>query len=106
LATELHYLRALLLLGLGREGEAARAARRALYLDRSLAPAHLLLGAILQRHGDRKGAWRCYRNAHDLCADRPGDEIVPLSDDEPAGRLAEAARVQMERLGPPTEERR
>ncbi|MGE5756614.1 MAG: CheR family methyltransferase [Planctomycetaceae bacterium] len=98
LAGALHYLRALLLLGLGREGEAARAARRVIYLDRSLALAHFLLGSILQRHGDWKGAWRAYRNAQDLCAARPEDEIVPLSDGEPAGRLAEAARVQMQRL--------
>jgi chemotaxis protein methyltransferase CheR len=105
-STELHYLRALLLLGLGREAESAREARRVIYLDRSLAVAHLLLGSILQRHGDRKGAWRCYRNAHDLCAARPDDEIVPLSDNEPAGRLAEAARVQRERLAPFAEPRR
>jgi chemotaxis protein methyltransferase CheR len=93
------------LLGLGREGEAARAARRLIYLDRSLALAHFLLGSILQRHGNRKGAWRAYRNAHDLCAARPEDEIVPLSDGEPAGRLAEAARVQMQRLEIVAEER-
>jgi chemotaxis protein methyltransferase CheR len=105
LASELQYLRALLLLGLGREGEAARAARRLIYLDRSLALAHFLLGSILQRHGNRKGAWRAYRNAHDLCAARPEDEIVPLSDGEPAGRLAEAARVQMQRLETVAEER-
>ncbi len=103
---ELQYLRALLLLGLGREAEAARAARRAIYLDRSLALAHLLLGSILQRHGDRKGAWRCYRNTRDLCAARPEDEIVPFSDNEPAGRLAEAARVQMDRLETSAEPRR
>jgi chemotaxis protein methyltransferase CheR len=106
LASALQYLRALLLLGLGREGEAARAARRLIYLDRSLALAHFLLGSILQRHGNRKGAWRAYRNAHDLCTARPEGEIVPLSDGEPAGRLAEAARVQMQRLETVSEERR
>jgi len=98
LSSELHYLRSVLLLGLGRDDEATRAARRALYLDRSLAIAHFTLGSILQRRGDRTGARRAYRNAHDLCAARPADEVVPLTDGEPAGRLAAAALAQMTRL--------
>jgi chemotaxis protein methyltransferase CheR len=98
LASELHYLRAVLLLGLGREAEAAEAARRAIYLDRSLAIAHFTLGSILQRRGDRAGARRAYRNACDLCAARPADEVVPLTDGELAGRLAAAAQAQMTRL--------
>jgi chemotaxis protein methyltransferase CheR len=98
LSGELHYLRAVLLLGLGREAEAAVAARRAIYLDRSLAIAHFTLGSILQRRGDRAGARRAYRNARDLCAARPADEVVPLTDGEPAGRLAAAAQAQMARL--------
>jgi chemotaxis protein methyltransferase CheR len=95
LSSELHHLRALLLHGLGRDDEAARAARRVLYLDRSLAPAHFLLGAILRRRGDRVGAWRAFRNARDLCAARAAGEIVALSDGESAGRLAAAAALQM-----------
>jgi len=98
LSCELHYLWAVLLLGLGRDDEAARAAQRVLYLDRSLAIAHFLLGAIQSRRGDQKGAWRSFRNARDLCETRPADETVPLSDDEPAGRLVESARAQMSRL--------
>lgn len=95
LSTELHYLHAVLLLDLGRDEEAARAARRVLYLDRSLAVAHFTLGSILQRLGDRAGARRAYRNACDLCASRPADELMPLADGEHAGRLAEAAGVQL-----------
>ncbi len=98
LSGELHYLRAVLLLGLDREREAAGSARRAIYLDRTLAIAHFLLGSILRRRGDRAGAWRAYRNARDLCAARAPDEVVPLSDGEPAGRLAELSRLQMAQL--------
>jgi chemotaxis protein methyltransferase CheR len=95
LATELHYLHAVLLLDLGRDEEAARAARRALYLDRSLAIAHFALGSILWRRGDLEGARRAYRNARDLCAARPAEELAPLAEGERAGRLAEAAAAQL-----------
>ena len=98
-SSELHYLRAVLLVGLGRDEEAAAEARRVLYLDRSLAIAHCLLGSTLQRRrGDHEGAWRSFRNARDLCSARPVDEVVPLSDGEPNGRLAENARLQMAQI--------
>jgi chemotaxis protein methyltransferase CheR len=105
-STELHYLYAVLLVGLDLDEEAANEARRALYLDRSLAIVHFLLGSVLRRRGDRAGAVRAYRNARVLCELRPSDEILPLSDGEPAGRLAEMARLQLEQLehaieGPP-----
>jgi chemotaxis protein methyltransferase CheR len=98
LASELHYLRAVLLLGLGRDREAAQAVRRAIYLDRSLAMAHFTLGSILRRLGDDEGAWRSYRNARDLGRAVAAEDIVPLSDGEPAGRLAAAAESQMAQL--------
>jgi chemotaxis protein methyltransferase CheR len=93
-AAELHLLRAVLLLALGRDEEAAAAARRVLYLDPSLAVAHLLLGSILWQRGRPEAARRAFCNAHDLCAALPADAIVPLSDGEPAGRLAEVASAQ------------
>jgi predicted Zn-dependent protease len=46
LSAELRYLQAVLLLELGREEEAGRAARRVIYLDRSLALGHFTLGSI------------------------------------------------------------
>jgi chemotaxis protein methyltransferase CheR len=95
LSTELHYLHGVLLLELGRDQEAERALRRALYLDRSLAVAHLTLGALAARHGDREAARRAYRNARDLCTARPADEAVPLAEGEPAGRLAAAAAAAL-----------
>jgi chemotaxis protein methyltransferase CheR len=103
LATELHYLHAVLLLDLGRVEAAARAASRVLYLDRTLAVAHLLVGSIAERRGDRAGAHRAYRNAQQLCCARPADEVVPLADGEPAGRLAEVAAVQLAALETPEE---
>jgi chemotaxis protein methyltransferase CheR len=95
LSAELHYLHAMLLIELRRDEEAIQALRRVLYLDRSLAIAHFTLGALLWRRGDPAGGRRAYRNAHALCAARPPDEIVPLSDGERAGRLAEAATYQL-----------
>lgn len=98
LSPELRFLQAVLLVGLGRDAEAARELRRVLYLDRSLAAAHFTLGTILERLGDAGAARRAYRSARDLCAACPPHEIVPLSDGEPAGRLAEAAQMQLSLL--------
>lgn len=99
LAFELHHLRAILLLDLGRVREAAEAARRAIYLDRSLAASHFLLGSILEREGDAGDALRAFRNARDLCASRPPGEVVPLTDGETAARLGRAAEARLDRRG-------
>ncbi len=94
----LHYLRAALLLALDRDEEAEHAARRALYLDPSLAVAHFLLGTILRKHGARPGALVAFRNVRDLCAARPSDEEVPAGEGERVGALHSAALAEMERL--------
>ncbi len=93
---ELVYLHTVLLSEAGRHAEAAMAARRALYLDRGLAVAHLALGGALTRLGQLDGARRAFRNAERLLASMPPAAIVPASDGEPAGRLAEMARVQLQ----------
>jgi chemotaxis protein methyltransferase CheR len=98
MTVELRYLEALLLLGLGRLGEAERAARQALYLEPSLAVAHLTLGHVLRRLGDIPGAVRAFRTAEALCAPLPPDTAVPLAEGERAGRLAELARSEQRRL--------
>jgi chemotaxis protein methyltransferase CheR len=98
LASELHFLRAVLLVDLDRDDEALQAARRAIYLDRSLAIAHFTLGSLLERRGDGAGAWRAYRNARDLCRAGPAEAIVRLTDGEPAGRLAGAAEARLAQL--------
>jgi len=95
LSAELHFLHAVFFMDQGRDMEAVQAMRRAIYLDRSAAVAHFTLGSMLTRCGNRTEARRAYRNAHSLCAALPGDAVVPLSDGERAGRLAEAAAAQM-----------
>ncbi len=97
-SAELVYLHAVLLSEAGRHREAAAAARRALYLDRGLVVAHLALGGALLRLQDTGGAHRAVGNAQRLLASLAPEEIVPASDGESAGRLAEMARVQMQLL--------
>ena len=103
LAVELRYLEALLLMGLGRLPEAERATRQALYLEPSLAVAHLMMGHLLRRQGDPMGAARAFRTAESLCATLPSDTPVPLADGDRAGRLAEVARAERLRLEAPEE---
>ena len=91
----------MLLAEAGRFAEAAGAARRALYLDRELVVAHLALGGVLARLADTAGAHRAFRNARRLLAAMAPGELVPASDGEPAGRLADMARVRMQLLPEP-----
>lgn len=100
-SAEITYLHAVLLAEAGRFAEAATAARRALYLDRGLVVAHLALGGALARLADTAGAHRAFRNAGRLLAAMAAGDMVPASDGEPAGRLAEMARVQMQLLPEP-----
>jgi chemotaxis protein methyltransferase CheR len=95
LATELHYIRAIILAGLGQYDEASASLRRVIYLDPSLAVAHFTLGSVLWRSGAEAETRRCYRNALALCAERPPEELLQLSEGETAGRMAEAARNQL-----------
>jgi chemotaxis protein methyltransferase CheR len=98
LSTELHYLRALLLVNLGRFEEATQSLRQALFLEHTLAAAHFTLGTVLRQRGDLAGARRAYRNAHALAVARSPDEIATLTDAETYGNLAEAALAQLAAL--------
>lgn len=91
---ELAYLHALLLAEAGRLVEALAAVRGALFLDRRLVVAHMLLGTLLARLEDAAGARRAFENADRLLAGLPPDAPVPASDGEPVRRIREAARVQ------------
>jgi chemotaxis protein methyltransferase CheR len=95
---ELHYLQAVLHLQEERAPEAVDAARRALYLDRGLAVAHLTLADALVRLSRRDAARRSLRNAAEILARMPPSETVPAADGESAGRLAELARVRVQLL--------
>ncbi len=92
---EIHYLHAIMLISLGRQEEALAALNRVLYLDRSLAVAHLTAGSICRARGEIQRARRAFRNAHALLSSRPADEIVPLSERERAGDLIEIIRTQI-----------
>jgi chemotaxis protein methyltransferase CheR len=98
-SVELVHLHAALLASAGRHAEAATAARRALYLDRTLSAAHLLLGASLARLGDVDGARRALRNAERLLAALPANVAVAAADGQPAGRLLANARAHLRLLG-------
>ncbi len=87
LDAELHYLHAVVLLEQGHDGEAAAAARRALYLEPRLAVAAIALGSALHRGADVQAARRAYRSAAALLARRPSDELVELGDGEHVGGL-------------------
>jgi chemotaxis protein methyltransferase CheR len=95
---EIGFLHAVLLMGLERYAEAELALKRVLYLEPSLTVAHFVRGTTLHRLGKLADAARAYRNARDLAARRPADEILPLSDGECASRLAKAAATQLEAL--------
>lgn len=87
---ELQLLRAVLLIANGRDEEALAVLRRVLYLDRSLAIAHFLIGGILQRSGKVTDALRSYRNAREIAASRPARDEVPLGEGETYGSLLSA----------------
>jgi chemotaxis protein methyltransferase CheR len=91
---ELHYLHAVLVAQSGHHAESARAAKRALYLDRDMTVAHLALGSALIRAGDVAGARRAFASAERTLATLSPDAVVPFSDGEPAGRLLEMTRMQ------------
>lgn len=91
---ELHYLHAILVAQSGHHAESARAAKRALYLDRDMTVGHLALGNALLRAGDTAGARRAFGAAERTLRALPVDAVVPFSDNEPAGRLLEMTRVQ------------
>jgi chemotaxis protein methyltransferase CheR len=93
-SAEIIYLHAILLSEAGRHADAAAAARRALYLDRTMIVAHLALGSALRRTGDMPGAQRAFANAVTLLDGMSPEAVVPASGGEPAARLAAAARVQ------------
>jgi chemotaxis protein methyltransferase CheR len=98
-SAELLVLHSTLLFTARRYADAAAAARRALYLDRGCACAHLALGSALARDGDAGAARRAFRNAADLLRACPGGAVVPASGGESAARLLAVAEAQLHVLG-------
>ena len=98
LSVEPRYLLATLALADGRTEEAITSLRQLLYINPSLAAAHMMLGMALLGKGDLMAARRAFENTFALSAERPEQEIVPLTDGETAGDLARAAKRQFDQL--------
>lgn len=98
-SAELHLLESILQAEAGRWNEAERAARRALYLDRTLTLAHVALGDALGRKGDKHGARRNFESAEHLIAsaERRGDPAD--TDGVPLARLMHIVRAHLSALG-------
>jgi chemotaxis protein methyltransferase CheR len=97
-SAELHYLHAMLLAQASRHADAAQAARRAIYLDRTLVVGHIALGEALSRSGDPRRARIAFESAVALL-DRIADDAVPLAaDGVPVARLRGVARARLAAL--------
>lgn len=88
----LRYYEGLLALDLGREREAERALRGALFLDRGFVMAHFQLGLLLARAGRGGEAARALDNALRLAQGLAPETVLPEGDGVSAARLAESAR--------------
>jgi chemotaxis protein methyltransferase CheR len=100
LSSELTYLRGTVLASVGRHEKAASAARVALYLDRRMVVAHLLLGRVLVGAGDTAGAIRALRNAERILSQLPTGSVVAGSEGERADQLLAGVRLQLALLEP------
>jgi tetratricopeptide (TPR) repeat protein len=97
-SAEIAFLHAIVLMNLGRLGEAETVLRRLVYLDHNLAVAHFALGNLRLRMGDPATARRAFTAVHKIAAARPPGEILALSEGETAGSLAAAASALAARL--------
>ena len=86
-SAELQYLSAVILLERGEHDAAAKAARRACYLDPGLVVASIALGSALRHAGDLRGARGAYRRARAQLAEGNETDLVRLGDGERVGGL-------------------
>jgi chemotaxis protein methyltransferase CheR len=92
------YLYAAVLLELQRDDEARAALERAVYLDANFVAAHLALGTVRGRLGDRVGARRSFQTVLRHCAALDPAVILPLADGACAAHVAAVAAEQLIRL--------
>jgi len=88
-----YYLRAVILLEAGRIEEAFAELRRCLYLDRDFILAHFTLGNMAVQQGDDGG--RHFKNALELLASQPDDQVVFSQEALTAGRLRSIIETTM-----------
>ena len=98
LAPELHLLLVSLLIELDRHDEAEAALRKLLYVDRRSVMGHWMAGLLLRRSGQQLRAARAYRRVAALCADQPGETLVPLGEGVSHAALQELAAQEAHRL--------
>ena len=95
---ELHLLSALLMAETGDGEAAARAAKRALYLDARCPMAHIALGSALIRGTDEAGARRSFHNAMRLLDTMESSAIVPASGGETVASIRGIVRSRLRLL--------
>ena len=95
LDAELHVLQSTLLLEAGWLVDAAAAARRSIYLDRTLVMGHMLLGDALARNGDGEAARIAFTNALGLLTNADRATRVPAADGVSAVRLQQIAAARI-----------
>jgi chemotaxis protein methyltransferase CheR len=98
MSVELTHLHAVLLAEAGRYGDAAIAAKQALYLAPHYTIAHLALGDALSRTGDIPNARKAFRNAETQLQGLAPDMPVPGGDGAEAAQLLRIARFRLETL--------
>lgn len=98
MSVELTHLHGVLLAEGGRYGEAAVAAKQALYLSPEYTIAHLALGDALSRTGDIPNARKAFRNAETQLQGLAPDIPVPGGDGAEAAQLLRIARFRLETL--------
>ena len=94
---QLHLIAAVLHGEAGRWSESERAAKRALYLDRSLVLAHVALGDAIARNGNVVAARRSFENAAALLVSADGEDM-PHAGDISAARLTDIVRAHLSML--------
>ena len=99
LEPELHYLQGMLLLEGRSVAEGARAARRAIYLDRDFVMGYMLLGDALSRLADDLGARRAFENALRLLDRGTVGATVVAADGVSPERLRRIAADRLRTLG-------
>jgi Tfp pilus assembly protein PilF len=95
---EAYVERALGFLDASQPHQAAASARRALFLDRSLAVAHLTLARALRLTGSRSAAQRALRRGAALLEAHAPDDAVRGAGGASAGTLSAVAAAEFELL--------
>jgi chemotaxis protein methyltransferase CheR len=95
---DVHFHYALVMEQMGDHAESERSLRRAIYLDRQAALAHYHLGLLTQSRGDTCRAIRCFDNALNALASKPGDAVLTDADGLTAADLSKLLQIRLANL--------